>query len=144
MIIIRLYWTALQSIDNNKTLDCPMDTCLSGSYVKKPVGLLAADLNRKECIFEAGTRFSTFLGWIGGKWWHVMLRSCKWNVTWFASRLRPSCFSDLSDGPAGCTHPPTMTFSSASFNTTDPLSIVLKLCTGVFPGRRNLACGAGV
>ena len=34
MIKIRLYWTALQSIDNNKTLDCPMDTCLSGSDVK--------------------------------------------------------------------------------------------------------------
>ena len=38
--------------------------------------------------------------------------------------------------------PPTMTFSSASFNTA-PLSIVPTSCTAVFPGRRNLACGAG-
>lgn len=78
----------------------------------------------------------------GVDWTKVMLRSCRWNVTWFASRVRPSCFSDLSDGPAGCTHPPTMTFSSASFNTA-PLSIVPTSCTAVFPGRRNLACGAG-
>ena len=41
----------------------------------------------------------------GVDWTKVMLRSCRWNVTWFASRVRPSCFSDLSDGPAGCTHP---------------------------------------
>ena len=64
-----------------------MDTCNFGSDVKSlsckkndvknAVGLLAVDLNRKECLFEAATHCSAFLGWIGGKWWHVMLRSCR-------------------------------------------------------------------
>ena len=55
--------------------------------------------------------------------------------------VRPAFPTFPTDQRAALT-PPTMTFSSASFNTA-PLSIVPTSCTAVFPGRRNLACGAG-